>query len=122
GGGWGGGVGGGRGGRGGEAGSGANRLPTGGRPPIWCAIGPGTPWLVRPLVRVVGSVAAKPAIMSEKKMPIDSTKPELVNVASMPDAAPRCLGGTLFMTAAAFGAENRPMPAPERKISTANAG
>ena len=69
---------------------------------------------------MVGSVAASPAIISEKKTPMDSTKPEFWNVASMPDAAPRCLAGTLFMIAAAFGAENRPMPAPATKISAAN--
>ena len=55
-------------------------------------------------------------------MPIDSTNPEFWNVASMPEAAPRCPGGTLFMIPAAFGAENRPMPAPATKISTANSG
>ena len=71
---------------------------------------------------VVGSVLASPAIISEKKMPMDSTKPEFWNVASMPEAAPRCRAGTLFMIAAALGAENRPMPAPARKISAANAG
>ncbi len=77
---------------------------------------------VRPLVSVFGRVAARPAIISEKKMPIDRTKPEFWNVASMPEAAPRCLAGTLFMIAAAFGAENRPIPAPARKISPANSG
>ena len=65
---------------------------------------------------------ASPAIISEKKMPMDRTKPEFWNVASMPDAAPRCRAGTLFMIAAAFGAENRPMPAPAMKIRVAKAG
>ncbi len=68
---------------------------------------------------MVGSVEARPAIISEKKMPMDSTKPEFWKVAIMPEAAPRCFGGTLFITAAAFGAENRPMPAPEAKIKIA---
>ena len=54
-------------------------------------------------------------------MPIDSTKPEFWNVASMPEAAPRCRAGTLFMIAAALGAENRPMPAPATKMSTPKA-
>ncbi len=71
---------------------------------------------------VVGRLEARPAIISEKKIPMDSTKPELVNVAIMPEAAPRCLAGTLFITAAALGAENRPMPAPEMKIRMAKAG
>src|SRR5258708_40342936 len=52
---------------------------------------------------------------------MDSTKPEFWNVASMPDAAPRCRAGTLFMIAAAFGAENNPIPAPATKIRPANA-
>ena len=64
---------------------------------------------------------ASPAIMSEKNTPIDSTKPEFWNVASMPEAAPRWCRGTLFMMAAALGAENRPMPAPARKMSSPKA-
>ena len=64
---------------------------------------------------------ASPAIISEKKMPMDSTNPEFWNVASMPDAAPRCLAGTLFMMAAALGAENSPMPTPAMKIRMPNA-
>ena len=58
----------------------------------------------------MGRLEASPAIISEKKIPMDSTKPEFVNVASMPEAAPRCLGGTLFMMAAVLGAANRPEP------------
>jgi len=99
----------------------ANKLPTGGRLAIWCAVPDGTPWAMSPRLSVDGSALASPAIMSEKKTPIDSTKPEFWNVASIPDAAPRCLAGTLFMIAAAFGAENRPIPAPATKIRTANA-
>ncbi len=71
---------------------------------------------------MVGSAAASPAIISVKNTPMDSTKPEFWKVASMPAAAPRCLAGTLFMIPAAFGAENRPIPAPATKISAANSG
>ena len=70
---------------------------------------------------VLGSVLDRPTIISEKKMPMDSTNPEFWNVASMPEAAPRCLAGTLFMMAAALGAENSPMPTPAMKISRPNA-
>ena len=36
--------------------------------------------------------SARPAIISEKKMPMDSDMPEFWNVARMPEAAPRCAG------------------------------
>ncbi len=63
---------------------------------------------------------ARPAIISEKKTPIDRTIPALVNVARMPEATPRCPAGTEFMIAVALGAVNRPDPTPFRKISAAN--
>ena len=62
----------------------------------------------------------QPAIISEKKMPIDSDVPELKNVPRMPDAAPRWLAGTLFMIAVVFGAENSPEPMPLSASSAAN--
>src|ERR1700751_3743066 len=77
----------------------------------------GTPWAASPWVSVVGRGGASPAIISVKNTPIESTKPEFWNVASMPDAAPRCLAGTLFMTPAAFGAENGPVLASATMIS-----
>jgi len=95
----------------------ANRLATGGVWPTWWASAAGTPWDIRPLVSVVGSVLDRPTIISEKKMPMDSTNPEFWKVASMPEAAPRCRAGTLLMIAAALGAENRPMPTPATKMS-----
>ncbi len=72
----------------------------------------GTPCSVRPEYRALGSVDASPAIISEKKTPIDSDVPELKNVARMPDADPRWRAGTEFMIAVVFGAENRPEPMP----------
>ena len=43
--------------------------------------------------------------------------PLFMNVARIPDAAPRWLAGTLFMTAVVLGAANIPDPTPLRKIS-----
>src|SRR6266581_1066047 len=66
----------------------------------------GTPWALSPLLRVRGRVAASPAIISEKKTPMDSDMPEFWNVERIPDAAPRCLAGTLLMIADVFGEAN----------------
>src|SRR5947199_8541645 len=76
----------------------------------------GTPWATRAEPSVWGRVDARPAIISEKKTPIDNTMPLFMNVARMPDAAPRWLAGTLFITAVVFGAANIPDPTPLRKI------
>ena len=57
---------------------------------------------------VFGSVDARPAMTSEKKIPMESTNPEFMNVARMPEAAPRWLAGTEFMMVVVFGAENSP--------------
>src|SRR6202007_934742 len=73
-----------------------------------------------PLVSVRGSVAARPAIISEKKMPIDRDMPEFWNVERMPEAAPRCRAGTLLMIAEVLGEANRPEPIPLQKMSSAN--
>ena len=67
-----------------------------------------------------GSVLARPAISSEKKMPIDSDMPEFWKVERMPEAAPRSWAGTLDMIAAVFGEANRPEPTPLPKMSSAN--
>ena len=80
----------------------------------------GTPCAVRPLDRVCGSELARPATISEKKMPMDSTMPAFMNVARMPEAAPRSAAGTLDMISEVLGAENSPPPTPLRKISSAN--
>src|SRR5438132_1472378 len=82
----------------------------------------GTPWATRPEPRVWGRVDARPAIIREKKTPIDSTMPLFMNVARIPDAAPRWLAGTLFMIAVVLGAANRPEPTPLRKINTPKTG
>jgi hypothetical protein len=61
-----------------------------------------------------------PAIMSEKKIPMDRFMPAFMNVARMPEATPRASAGTVFITADAFGAENRPMARPLKNSSAAN--
>ena len=71
---------------------------------------------------VVGKEEASPAIISEKKIPIDSAMPALKNVPRIPEADPRCLAGTLFMIMATFGAENSPEPTPFKAIRVANSG
>ncbi len=55
------------------------------------------------------------------KTPIDSSVPLFWNVARMPEAAPRCVAGTLFMIEVVFGAANRPNPIPFTNSSEANA-
>ena len=97
----------------------ANKLPTGGWFAMVCACAAPTPLAVSPLNIAEGSVFARPTIISEKKMPIDNTMPELRNVACTPAAPPRCSGGTLFMMAVEFGAENKPPPMPLSSTSTA---
>jgi hypothetical protein len=48
-----------------------------------------TPCSRSPLDSAAGSEWARPTIISEKKMPIDSDVPELKNVPCIPDAIPR---------------------------------
>ena len=81
----------------------------------------GTPCARSPLPRVRGSVDARPAIMSVKKMPMDSDMPEFWNVERIPDAAPRSPAGTLLMIAEVFGEANRPEPSPLPKMISAKA-
>ena len=45
--------------------------------------------------------------MSEKKIPIESTWAEFWKVVSIPEPAPRCSAGRLFMTPARLGDMNR---------------
>ena len=82
-----------------------------------CAWVASTPFATSPLNIVRGNVLARPAIISEKKMPIDNTMPLLRKVACAPAAPPRWLAGTLFMIAVEFGAENSPPPMPLAKTS-----
>src|SRR6202012_2060260 len=98
----------------------ANTVDTGGRWAIDVAVASGTPWAIRPGPSAFGSVLARPAISSEKKMPMDSDMPEFWKVDRMPDAAPRSWAGTEDMIAAVFGAANRPEPTPLPKIRSAN--
>src|SRR6516165_4448157 len=97
-----------------------NSVLTGGRWATCEATLSGTPCARSPLVRVRGSVAARPAIISEKKMPIDRDMPEFWNVERMTEAAPRSQGGTLFMMAEVLGEANRPEPTPLQKMMIAN--
>ena len=46
----------------------------------------GTPWATSPWSSVPGSVLARPRIISEKKIPIESTRAEFWNVVAMPGA------------------------------------
>ena len=80
--------------------------------PTWCASAAGTPCCCRPLVSVFGRLLASPAIISEKNTPIDSAVPEFWKVERMPEAAPRCLAGTLPMIEEELGAANMPPPIP----------
>src|ERR1700688_2271406 len=75
----------------------AKREPTGGKYDTRVVVLAGTPWVTRPWNRVVGRVAERPRIMSVKKMPIESTWAEELNVAAMPAPAPRWLDGRLFI-------------------------
>ena len=58
--------------------------------------------------------------MSEKKIPMDSTKPVFMNVARTPDAAPRWAAGTAFMMLVVFGAAKSPLPIPFTNSRMAN--
>ena len=53
----------------------ANSVLTGGRPATCAAAEAGTPWLSRPEARAPGSVPDSPAIMREKKTPMDRALP-----------------------------------------------
>ena len=59
--------------------------------------------------RLLGSVDDSPTIIRVKKIPIDSTWAEFWKVVFMPEPAPRCCGGRLFMTPARLGEPNAAM-------------
>src|SRR5579875_1904230 len=99
----------------------ANSDDTGGSDPMWAAAVWLTPWAWRPWVMVCGSRAASPAIIREKKAPMDSAVPEFWKVERTPEATPRWLAGTLLMMAAVLGAENIPTPTPLPATSRAKA-
>ena len=98
----------------------ANSEDTGGSAPTWWATECGTPWCTRPAVRVWGRLVASPAIISEKKTPMESAVPEFWKVERIPDAAPRWDRGTLPMIDEELGAANMPTPMPLMRMSTAN--
>lgn len=100
----------------------ANNVLTGGRFASCVAAEAGTPFAVNPFVSVAGRLVAKPAIIKEKNTPMDNAIPEFWNVARMPDATPRCRGGTLPMIDDVFGAENIPCPTPLTISKAANTG
>ena len=62
---------------------------------------------------------ASPRIIKVKKIPMESTWADELNVPAMPAPAPRWLAGRLFMMPVWFGAMNMPMPTELKKISTA---
>ena len=51
-------------------------------------------------------------------MPMDSTNPEFMEVARIPEAAPRSSAGTLFIMVVVLGAENIPTPSRSTRMST----
>ena len=59
-------------------------------------------------------------MISEKKIPMDSTVAEFWNVALMPAPTPRWPGGRLFMMPARLGDANSPMPMPLSSRMPAN--
>ena len=54
---------------------------------------PRTPWARSPALSALGRVAARPTIISEKKIPIDRDMPKFWNVERMPEATPRSRAG-----------------------------
>ena len=69
---------------------------------------------------MAGSEPASPAIISEKKMPIESTIEVFWNVVLIPPPTPRRLAGREFMIAARLGEANSPIPKPLAKRAAAN--
>jgi hypothetical protein len=59
-------------------------------------------------------------IIRLKKIPIDRTWAEFWKVVFIPDPAPRCSAGRLFMTAARLGEPNEAMASPVKKSTIAN--
>ena len=80
------------------------------------------PFCTRPLYMAAGIEAFNPTTISENMIAIDIGFPMFITVARMPEPAPRCSGGKLFMTAAILGDMNIPIDMPSRKITAANNG
>ena len=97
-------------------------METGGRCETWAAVCDGTPWPTRPVWIASGSVAARPRIMSVKKIPIESTWAEFWKVWFMPPPAPRSPAGRLFITPARLGEAKRPIEIPFNASTAANTG
>ena len=87
-------------------------METGDRWATRSATSAGTPWATSPCSRLADSEAVSPTIMSVKKMPMDRTWAEFWNVVFMPEPAPRCSAGRLFMTPARLGEPNEAMNMP----------
>ena len=66
-----------------------------------------------------GSDDESPTIIRVKKMPMERTWAEFWNVVFMPEPAPRCCGGRLFITPARLGEPNDAMHRPVTKSRTA---
>src|ERR1700722_16809470 len=94
----------------------ANKLPIGGRWDSFRAWAGGTPWATSPWYRLPGSDAAKPRVMMEKKIPMESTWAEFMKVAFMPAPAPRWSGGRLFMMAIWLGEKNIPEKSEKNRM------
>jgi hypothetical protein len=84
------------------------RIPRSGEPTPSPARAVPTEWL---------SPEERPVITMVKKKTRESCWPVFWSVASIPEAAPRSPAGTEFITAAALGDANIPMPQPMRKSS-----
>ena len=69
---------------------------------------------------LAGSTEDSPTIMSVKKIPIESTWAEFWKVVVIPEPAPRCSGGRLFITAARLGDMNKPLLRPIMRSNGAN--
>jgi hypothetical protein len=95
---------------------------TGGRCANRSAVACETPWAWSPPRSVSGSVAARPRILSVKKIPIESTWAEFWNVWFIPPPAPRSAAGRLFITPARLGDANMPIEIPVSARMSANSG
>jgi hypothetical protein len=65
----------------------------------------------QPVVEAGGQRADSPMIMRVKKMPMERTCAEFMNVVFIPEPTPRCSAGRLFITPARLGEPNTPWPA-----------
>ena len=66
-----------------------------------------------------GSDDISPTIIRVKKIPIERTWAEFWNVVFIPEPAPRCCAGRLFITPARLGEPKAAMVRPVKKSSTA---